>query len=197
MDETDYAERIRALESRLQAREDAIQCAICMERDKQILFLCGHGACRECSERLETCHICRRQIQNKIQMYQWQITTRWKHNPSECRRHLRWCESAYMYTTGSGVRRAYFLPARGNDPYPSFIDLGPLFQFWCPKTEENSGPDPSLILVRAHCLNASPARLWYFFSVEKKNIQARKLPDPYTINCKMLFIRLVTKYYLC
>ena len=70
MDETDYAERIRALESRLQAREDAIQCAICMERDKQILFLCGHGACRECSERLETCHICRRQIQNKIQMYQ-------------------------------------------------------------------------------------------------------------------------------
>ena len=70
MDETEKAERIRALESRLQAREDAIQCAICMERDKNMIFLCGHGACRECSERLETCHICRREIQNRIQMYQ-------------------------------------------------------------------------------------------------------------------------------
>lgn len=69
MDETDYAERVRQLESQLRAREDAIQCPICMERDKNMLFLCGHGACKECSERLQTCHICREEIRNKIPMF--------------------------------------------------------------------------------------------------------------------------------
>ena len=38
MDETDYAERIRRLESQLQAREDVILCQICMERDKNVVF---------------------------------------------------------------------------------------------------------------------------------------------------------------
>jgi len=69
MDETDYAERIRVLESQLQAREDVIQCQICMERDIKMVFSCGHGTCKECSERLEDCHICRQKIQNRIQFY--------------------------------------------------------------------------------------------------------------------------------
>ncbi|XP_073251415.1 E3 ubiquitin-protein ligase MIB2-like isoform X2 [Porites lutea] len=69
MDETDYAERIRRLESQLQAREDVIQCQICMERDIKMVFSCGHGTCKECSERLETCHICRQPIQNRIEFY--------------------------------------------------------------------------------------------------------------------------------
>ena len=69
MDETEFAERIRRLESQLQAREDAIQCQICMERDKNVVFFCGHGACKECSERLKDCHICRKTIQNRIPFY--------------------------------------------------------------------------------------------------------------------------------
>lgn len=73
MNDTDYDVRIRELESQLQAREDAIQCQICMERDKNMLFLCGHGACKECSERIEVCHICRTVIQNRIPIYQWPI----------------------------------------------------------------------------------------------------------------------------
>ena len=69
MDDTDYAERIRVLESQLQAREDAILCQICMERDKNVVFFCGHSACKECSERLEHCHVCRQTIQNRIRFY--------------------------------------------------------------------------------------------------------------------------------
>ena len=69
MDDTDYAERIRVLESQLQAREDAILCPICMERDKNVVFFCGHSACKECSERLEDCHVCRQTIQNRIRFY--------------------------------------------------------------------------------------------------------------------------------
>ena len=69
MDETDYAERIRRLESQLQARDDVILCQICMERDKNVVFFCGHSACKECSERLEHCHVCRQTIQNRIRFY--------------------------------------------------------------------------------------------------------------------------------
>ena len=66
MDETDYAERIRLHESKLQAmaRIDALPCQICMERDENMVFSCGHGACKECSERLENCHICSQTIQS-------------------------------------------------------------------------------------------------------------------------------------
>ncbi|CAH3156860.1 unnamed protein product, partial [Porites lobata] len=66
MDETYYAERIRLLESQLQAREDVIQCQICMERHKTVVFFCGHGTCKECSEGLINCHICRQTIQSFV-----------------------------------------------------------------------------------------------------------------------------------
>ena len=62
MDARDYEDRLRSLENHL-------ECQICMERDKNMVFLCGHGACRECSERLQTCHVCRKPIQNRIQTY--------------------------------------------------------------------------------------------------------------------------------
>lgn len=69
MDQTDYNERVRSLEERLRVMEEDKQCQICMERDKNMVFLCGHGACKECSERLRSCHVCRESIQNKIQIY--------------------------------------------------------------------------------------------------------------------------------
>ncbi|KAL9962405.1 hypothetical protein ACROYT_G031506 [Oculina patagonica] len=69
MDSIDYNERVRSLENRLRAMEDDRQCPICMERDKNMVFLCGHGACEECSERLAVCHVCRKTIQNRIHTY--------------------------------------------------------------------------------------------------------------------------------
>ena len=69
MDATDYNERVRSLEERLRVMEEDRQCQICMERDKNVAFLCGHGACGICSERLQICHVCREAIQNRITLY--------------------------------------------------------------------------------------------------------------------------------
>ncbi|XP_014787114.1 putative ankyrin repeat protein RF_0381 [Octopus bimaculoides] len=41
-------------------------CTICMERRWNMVFECGHTACKECGERLHKCHLCRKQIERKI-----------------------------------------------------------------------------------------------------------------------------------
>lgn len=69
MDAEDYNARVRSLEERVRVMQEDRQCQICMERDKNMVYLCGHGACKECSERLEICHVCRTPIQNKIEMF--------------------------------------------------------------------------------------------------------------------------------
>lgn len=69
MDSTDYQDRVRSLENQLRDLQDDRQCQICFENNKNVVFLCGHGACKECSEKLTVCHICRLSIQNRIQTY--------------------------------------------------------------------------------------------------------------------------------
>jgi E3 ubiquitin-protein ligase mind-bomb len=60
---------LHALEAKVQDLEDRFLCSICMERNKTIVFLCGHGACSACSETLNTCHMCRSVITKKIFLY--------------------------------------------------------------------------------------------------------------------------------
>ena len=60
---------LHALEAKVQDLEDRFLCSICMERNKTIVFLCGHGACPQCSETLTTCHMCRSVITKKILLY--------------------------------------------------------------------------------------------------------------------------------
>lgn len=60
---------IHALEAKVQDFEDRFLCSICMERNKTIVFLCGHGSCLQCAETLATCHMCRSAITKKIFMY--------------------------------------------------------------------------------------------------------------------------------
>ena len=60
---------LHALEAKVQDLEDRFLCSICMERNKTIVFLCGHGACSPCSETLNTCHMCRSVITKKIFLY--------------------------------------------------------------------------------------------------------------------------------
>ena len=69
MDVTDYAHRLRSLQEQLKAKENATQCQICMERDKDVVFMCGHGACARCSNKLRDCHVCRKTIQNRIRLF--------------------------------------------------------------------------------------------------------------------------------
>ncbi|XP_078043015.1 E3 ubiquitin-protein ligase mind bomb 2 isoform X2 [Augochlora pura] len=62
-------ERLRYLETRVADLEEANMCSICMERRRNVAFLCGHGACEHCANPLKTCHMCRKVITKKINLY--------------------------------------------------------------------------------------------------------------------------------
>jgi len=63
------AERLKYLEKKFAEIEDTYCCSICMERKKNVIFLCGHGACEKCSKALSTCHMCRTPIKQKVNVY--------------------------------------------------------------------------------------------------------------------------------
>lgn len=63
------AELERELDSRVRELEDRHTCGICMDRPRDTVFLCGHGACSVCSDNLYLCHMCRLPIQKKIPLY--------------------------------------------------------------------------------------------------------------------------------
>jgi len=45
------------------------QCSICLENKKEIVFQCGHQTCHSCSERIQHCHVCRSEIQQRIRLF--------------------------------------------------------------------------------------------------------------------------------
>lgn len=63
------ADRLRYLESKILEIEETHCCSICMERRRNVAFLCGHGACSKCAETLKICHMCRKTISKKINLY--------------------------------------------------------------------------------------------------------------------------------
>ncbi|XP_055709949.1 E3 ubiquitin-protein ligase MIB2 isoform X2 [Phlebotomus papatasi] len=63
------ADRLRYLESKILEIEETHCCSICMERRRNVAFLCGHGACSKCADTLKTCHMCRKTILKKINLY--------------------------------------------------------------------------------------------------------------------------------
>lgn len=74
LSETDekYLETLHSLLS-LQAHvreiEDATMCAICLEKARNVAFMCGHGTCVECATSLEVCPMCRKPIEKKITLF--------------------------------------------------------------------------------------------------------------------------------
>ncbi|XP_022903103.2 E3 ubiquitin-protein ligase MIB2 [Onthophagus taurus] len=63
------AERMRYLECKIAEIEESHACSICMERKKNVVFLCGHMTCSKCADTLKTCHMCRKPISKKIPTY--------------------------------------------------------------------------------------------------------------------------------
>ena len=57
------------LKRRLQEMEDSLLCAVCMERKKDTVFMCGHAVCSKCSEALQVCPMCRKTITRRIPLY--------------------------------------------------------------------------------------------------------------------------------
>lgn len=44
-------------------------CPICLDRLKNMIFLCGHGMCQMCGDRITVCPICRKQVEKRILLY--------------------------------------------------------------------------------------------------------------------------------
>ena len=63
------ADRLRYLETKIQEIEESLDCTICMERNRNVAFLCGHRTCEECSLTLKVCPMCRKTITKKINLY--------------------------------------------------------------------------------------------------------------------------------
>uniref|UniRef100_A0A182TLS6 RING-type E3 ubiquitin transferase n=1 Tax=Anopheles melas TaxID=34690 RepID=A0A182TLS6_9DIPT len=63
------ADRLRYLESKIMEIEETHCCSICMERRRNVAFLCGHSSCSKCAETLKICHMCRKPITKKINLY--------------------------------------------------------------------------------------------------------------------------------
>ena len=59
------------LKRRLQEMEDSLLCAVCMERKKDTVFMCGHAVCSKCSDALQMCPMCRKAITRRIPLYTW------------------------------------------------------------------------------------------------------------------------------
>ncbi len=49
--------------------EQSNKCCVCWSNAKEIAFQCGHQTCHACSERIETCPICRVAIDIRIKLY--------------------------------------------------------------------------------------------------------------------------------
>ncbi|CAF0984861.1 unnamed protein product [Adineta steineri] len=57
------------LQQQLQEIREQVHCPICMDRLKNMVFLCGHGICQNCGDRVQECPICRKQIEKSIILY--------------------------------------------------------------------------------------------------------------------------------
>ncbi|XP_071952953.1 E3 ubiquitin-protein ligase MIB1-like isoform X2 [Antedon mediterranea] len=57
------------LQQQLQDIKDQTLCPVCLDRLKNMIFLCGHGTCQLCGDRMSECPICRKTVEKRILLY--------------------------------------------------------------------------------------------------------------------------------
>ncbi|KPM03905.1 E3 ubiquitin-protein ligase mind-bomb-like protein [Sarcoptes scabiei] len=60
---------VQKLQEQLQDIKEQTACPVCLDRFKNMIFLCGHGACQMCGDRMTFCPICRHTIEKRILLY--------------------------------------------------------------------------------------------------------------------------------
>ncbi|XP_028968353.1 E3 ubiquitin-protein ligase MIB1 [Galendromus occidentalis] len=66
--ENDDREKQKLLQELNDFREKTT-CPVCFDRWKNMAFLCGHGTCQACGDRIHECPICRKKIETRILQY--------------------------------------------------------------------------------------------------------------------------------
>ncbi|XP_070396525.1 E3 ubiquitin-protein ligase MIB1 isoform X1 [Dermacentor albipictus] len=57
------------LQQQLQDIKEQTMCPVCLDRLKNMIFLCGHGTCQMCGDRMSECPICRKAVEKRILLY--------------------------------------------------------------------------------------------------------------------------------
>ena len=60
---------VEKLKRQLEDIKEQTMCPVCLDRLKNMIFLCGHGTCQKCGDRINECPICRKDIQKRIVLY--------------------------------------------------------------------------------------------------------------------------------
>lgn len=56
---------IQKLQQQLQDIKEQTMCPVCLDRLKNMIFLCGHGTCQMCGDRMSECPICRKAVKSE------------------------------------------------------------------------------------------------------------------------------------
>ena len=62
-------EDVEKLQQQLDDMKEQSLCPVCLDRTKNMIFLCGHGSCQMCGDRLQECPICRKIVEKRILLY--------------------------------------------------------------------------------------------------------------------------------
>ncbi|KAL3868374.1 hypothetical protein ACJMK2_041187 [Sinanodonta woodiana] len=65
----DVTKDLQKLQQQLQDIKDQTCCPVCMDRLRNMIFMCGHGTCQMCGDRMDECPICRKPVKNRILLY--------------------------------------------------------------------------------------------------------------------------------
>ncbi|XP_041484710.1 E3 ubiquitin-protein ligase MIB1-like [Lytechinus variegatus] len=60
---------VTKLKQQLQDIKEQTVCPVCLDRIKNMIFLCGHGTCQLCGDRMSECPICRKPVEKRILLY--------------------------------------------------------------------------------------------------------------------------------
>ncbi|KAI1284962.1 E3 ubiquitin-protein ligase MIB1 [Halotydeus destructor] len=60
---------VQKLQEQLQDIKEQTTCPVCFDRWKNMIFLCGHGTCQMCGDRIDECPICRKSVEKRILLY--------------------------------------------------------------------------------------------------------------------------------
>lgn len=63
------AQEFTQLQQQLQDMKEQSLCPVCMDRRKNLIFLCGHGACQLCGDRMQECPMCRKPVERRILLF--------------------------------------------------------------------------------------------------------------------------------
>ncbi|KAL5107408.1 E3 ubiquitin-protein ligase mind-bomb [Taenia crassiceps] len=60
---------LKRLQHELQAMREQTRCPICLDRSRNLVFMCGHATCQWCGDQVAVCPICRRTVTGRIVLY--------------------------------------------------------------------------------------------------------------------------------